>query len=844
MQYFAHATKKVNSNDSVRWQLLSDHLLQVGQLAQHYGENIGVGNMALLAGILHDAGKFNSEFQSYLKNAVEHPDDIPGQKIDHSTIGGKILVDVIRDELLNDKILKRDVQTLKRLVEIVGNAVISHHSGQGLNNFLDPEDTARKDNPDCPWEPYFRRIKIKAFKNYEQTKEAFQETMEPLLDIKAVVERAEEELRQWDDRVDRLDAPAKGERAEQASLRQERRYFLLMKYVYSCLIDADRTDTMCFETQSRPKKYDSTTIFETYAVNLNKKLEQMNQGKKSDTPINRLRQKMSLECEKFADHGIGTYYLSIPTGGGKTFASLRFALKHALSTKNGKKEQRRIIYVIPYTSIIDQNGDEIRNILNGSSTDERNIKEFHSGIIQNSHDADDNVDDLDQNQWQLVQDNWDSPIVLTTLVQFLDVFYSGSRATRRLHNLSNSVIIFDEVQNVPPKCISMFNSALDFLSKYMGTTNVLCTATQPALTHVRNKLAADDRAEMVKDLPKTVDQFRRVNLVDLTDDLWTIDRLTQFTLERKAAVGNTLVIVNTKATAKELYSQLQSVCDEGIVYHLSTSMCPAHRRQQLQIIIDRLKAHQPTICVSTQLIEAGIDISFACVIRSLAGLDSVAQAAGRCNRNGEVEQRDVYIVKLNYSEENVDRLPEIKRGGSILKRMLAQIDDPNQLFQQSKITSYFTQYYDEFKAALEYPCGTNLKLFRLMDGAGTAQQIRASVKHIDGIYQSSSKTIAKYFNVIEDLTTTVLVPFGGEGTELIATLNGAPVKPEEIRTLLKQSQQYAINVYQQTFNYLVQQGLAYPLQNGEIYALQPEAYDDKGSGLNIEGNSGASFNIF
>lgn len=839
MQYVAHASKS-KPGQPPRWQLLTDHLESVAQLAYQYGQTIGVGHIAELAGLFHDAGKFSEEFQTYLRKAVEDPDSVQRGSVDHSTLGGKLLFEYLHDQ----------DNTYQRLAEVVGDAIISHHSGGGLLDFLDPADGSHSDDKARKWEPYIGRVEIKELENYEQTKQVFTAEIGASR-IDELIEQALTELKQWDDLVDKQDPYQMG--ADPGI--PDRRDFLLMKFIYSCLIDADRTDTVCFETQGVPKKYETHQIFTQYYQNLTTKLDEMSRGKNSDSSINQLRRQMSQECDDFANRSTGTYLLSIPTGGGKTLASLRFALKHATNMENGKNEKQRIIYIVPYTTIIEQNAATIRHFLNGNENDTQNILEFHSGMIHAVDPDKDNSDDLDENQWQLAQDSWDSPIILTTLVQFLNVFYAdGTRSIRRLHNLSNSVIIFDEVQNVPTKCVAMFNSAVNFLQKYMNTTCILCTATQPALNQVKQGLTLSKQAQMISDLPNVVDQFQRVNLIDRTTENWTIQKLAEFTIEQRHRVGNVLVIVNTKSAARQLYAQITTMNDAEEVFHLSTSMCPAHRRQQLKLMTERLRNKEPTICISTQLIEAGVDISFACVIRSAAGLDSIAQAAGRCNRNGEVARQNVYIVKMNSTEENVSRLREIQVGRDILLGMLQQVDDANELFQGPKITSYFDQFYRKFVTELEYPIHDGTHLYRLMDGHGTKQAICNANKQIEAIYASSSKTIAKHFNVIDDLTETVLVPFrtqkeiedgdaAGKAEQLITELNG-DIEPVKIPELLKQSQQYSINLYQQDMRELVKNNLIYPLQNGELYAIRSGAYNSEGSGLDVSGSADPGPSIF
>src|SRR5699024_12790707 len=354
--------------------------------------------------------------------------------------------------------------------------------------------------------------------------------------------------------------------------------------------------------------------------------------------------------------------LTIPTGGGKTLSSLRYALKN---TQLHKK--KRIIYIVPYTTISEQNANEVRNLLK----DYTNILEHHSNVIHD--DETDDGQSHEEKKLKLAKDNWNSPIVFTTMVQFLDVFYAyGTRNIRRLHNLSESILIFDEVQKVPVHCISLFNHALNFLKNVGKSSIVLCTATQPALDFVHNKLDINSDAEMIGNLNHVVKSFERVDIVDKAKEgNFSQDNLVNFAFEKIQQINNILIILNTKKAVKDLYENLKGriANDEEIhVYHLSTSMCPNHR----VFILDKLKQHlrdnDKVICVSTQLIEAGVDISFECVIRSLAGLDSIAQAAGRCNRHGEKNKQNVYVI--DYENENLRRLKEIAKGKEIANNIM------------------------------------------------------------------------------------------------------------------------------------------------------------------------------
>ncbi|MES7477481.1 helicase-related protein, partial [Cutibacterium acnes] len=264
--------------------------------------------------------------------------------------------------------------------------------------------------------------------------------------------------------------------------------------------------------------------------------------------------------------------------------------------------KQRIIYSIPFTTIIEQNAEEVRNVLSA----EQYVLEHHSNVVSEEYESE--VNEMSFNELQKLKslknakDNWDAPIVFTTMVQFLNTFFDGaSRNTRRLHNLANSIIIFDEVQTIPVHCISLFNAAINFLKQFCNTTVILCTATQPALEYVEKNISID--GELIDNLATITTAFKRTEIVPLLKkEGWKTDELADFVKRQLNQSGNVLVILNTKKVVKELFDSLNN---EGVkVYHLSTSMCSNHRKVILEQIRNQLKCGEKIICLSTQLIEA------------------------------------------------------------------------------------------------------------------------------------------------------------------------------------------------------------------------------------------------
>ncbi|RSK54664.1 CRISPR-associated helicase Cas3' [Bacillus canaveralius] len=809
MNYIAHIRESDNQIQTVE-----QHLLEAKDLAESYGEKLGVKHLTGLAGMLHDLGKYTTEFREYLLEAVSNPDSPPKRgSVDHSTAGGKLLYELYHE--------KNIIQFKAVVAEIVGNAIISHHSY--LQDFFNPELESN----------YLKRVRDKELTEFEKTKEHFFKHVINENDFFEYVDRAAVELENF--------------LLKDASGSNEKKLMFLTKFIFSALIDADRTNTRLFEeNKTNESKANHEGLFVTYYERLLNKIQLFHKQPDANSPINLLRREMSDQCDRFAEKRSGIYTLSIPTGGGKTLASLRYALKHAKLYN-----KKRIIYVVPFTTIIEQNAEEVRNILQ----DDANILEHHSNVIEDANDDDENRDGMMsvQQKLKLAKDNWDSSIIFTTMVQFLNVFYAkGSRNIRRLHNLSESVIIFDEVQKVPVSCVSLFNDALNFLKEYGQTSIVLCTATQPALDFVEHKLAIDKDAEIINKLDQVIHAFKRVEIVDLaTDQTFNSEKLTEFIEAKIEEVQSILVILNTKSVVKDLYTRLKNKESDIPVYHLSTSMCAAHRKEILDEVRWQLKQGNKIVCVSTQLIEAGVDVSFECVIRSLAGLDSIAQAAGRCNRHGEMGIQNVYVI--DHEGENLSRLKEIKVGKQVSKRIFIDMkrDERNHgghILSRQAMERYFKEYYDEFESDLNYfirklkkDMTDLLAAPRNENSYRQAYYYNNEKKDIPLFIVNSYQTAAEHFRVIDDLSTSVIVPYE-EGEDIIAELNSNR-SIEDLSRLLRKAQQYTVNL----FNYEKEQlakndGLVYYL-DGKIIALKEGAYNDE-YGLDVNNESGFKSTIF
>lgn len=782
--HIAHIRKEDGVEQSVKV-----HLLEVQAICEEIGRKFNMPSLFGLAGLLHDLGKYSDEFQQYLREAVANPDKPPKRgSVNHSTAGGRLLMERFHG--------KQDFQSI--MVEMVSNAIYSHH-GQ-LADFVNPEGESpflkREENENIP----MSAIKNRFFK------EVMNET-----DFDAYVAQAVKEFFGF----------LKGFKPTKEDIKFKIAPHLT-NCIFSSLIDADRTNSRDFdENNTQPKV--TTNIqqtFQTYLNTLEQKLQEM-QKKAIPNHITKLRQQMSDNCYDKAMLPTGIYSLSIPTGGGKTLASLRFALKHAI--EHGKD---RIVYIVPFTTIIEQNAQTVRDLL---ETEE--LLEHHSNIMTEEREAS-TYDELNlQRQLNNAKDNWDIPIVFTTMVQYLNSFYSGKgRNLRRLHNLSNSVIIFDEVQSVPPKCVSLFNESINFLSKYAKSTIVLCTATQPALQHVKQNIQID--GELVENLTEIEQAFKRTAIVAMDEhDEWTTDQLADFIEDKLDSVRSILIISNNKRTTKDLYSKF---ADRKHVYHLSTGMCPAHRLEILKEMRKALKNKEQVLCMSTQLIEAGVDVSFECVMRSLAGVDSIAQAAGRCNRNGEVDVREVYVFR--HAEENLGKLETIEKGqrcAAYLMRDMAEHGIFNgELLSSAAIEFYFKQYYEELALELDFPVKDLEESLHHLLFSPNGQYVQEKMPLL---LRASFQTAAERFHVIEANTEAILVPYG-EGEKLIADLTSG--EQVDYKNFLKKVQHYSVNVFPHEMRALQQEKLVVAIDFGvfKIWMAKDGTYDNN-YGLSVKGEA-------
>ena len=397
-----------------------------------------------------------------------------------------------------------------------------------------------------------------------------------------------------------------------------------------------------------------------------------------------------------------------------------------------------------------------------------------------------------------------------------------------MHQLANAVLIFDEIQTLPVNCVHLFSNAINFLVDHCRSTAVLCTATQPLLDKVDAKNGAiriPAGNELMLDVQHLFADLRRVEIKNRRKSGgWTMDELALLAVEEAKRACSCLVIVNTKNSAQIIYR----LCKEqtGIpVYHLSTNMCPAHRKETLAKIKNRLEKQESTLCVSTQLIEAGVDVDFGAVIRFTAGLDSIAQAAGRCNRNGWSELGQLHVVNPQPEDEKLDMLPDIRIGRDKAERVLNDYeDDPDQfgrnLIGPDAMAWYYQNYFFERAKDMAYPVsaktlGRDDTLLNLLsiNSQAVADYGRVNNKKPDIYLRQSFMAAAKVFKAINAPTRGIIVPYGEEGSKIITALCAAYLPDKEF-DLLRKAQQFTVNLFPQVLERLTKTGVIKEIQEG------------------------------
>ncbi len=539
------------------------------------------------------------------------------------------------------------------------------------------------------------------------------------------------------------------------------------RMIFSALVDADFLDTERFMRQNQVNRSEYEGIDKLYQK-LSEYIKPWRNITEKTPEINKIRTGILEQCLKEGRGSRGLYRLTVPTGGGKTVSSLAFALQHA--KENGLK---RVIYVVPYTSIIEQTVDVFRNILG-----EENVLAHYAGSILESGN--------DEKEYyarhRLSIENWDAPVIVTTSVQFFESLYSNKVSKcRKLHNMANSVMIFDEAQMIPLAYLKPCLKSIQTLIQSYGVSAVLCTATQPELEKFMEPLAAKEICPRYREL------FHCMKRTQIRDaGVISEEGLIQKIVSERQA----LVIVNTKKEARELFLKLP---EEG-KYHLSTYMRPIDRKKVLQDIRERLKKGEVCRVISTSLVEAGVDVDFPTVYREIAGLDSVIQAAGRCNREGlrSCEESIVWVFRLG----KIPRM--IEKNVAMTEETLQKCGEYHSL---DAIRYYFH-------------CLHNLDM-EALDQYGIVEAFKNGVGEVEMPFRK----VAEVFRLIDDHTKMLIIPIEPEADRLVGELEEKIANKDNFRIILRQAGVYAVNLYEGEYRELLSDNSAYEVLDG-IAVLQ------------------------
>lgn len=680
--------------DKSQWEPLIKHLQNVAESCGSFCDSFGFAEWGRLAGLLHDLGKYSKEFQQRLEGS--------SIRVDHATAGA-----VTAQEKYNEY-----------FGILFAYLAAGHHTGL-------PDYGSINRQGSLAMRLYKAKERIPDYSRYKE-------------EIKL------------DDIP--LTLPEEFKRAIMRNSLDEQSYlfYFLIKMLFSSLVDSDFLETEKFLNSNqymlRKKKVPIEILASRFEAYMQKKSQEA-----EDNPINQSRSKIFQCCIKAASRKPGIFTFTVPTGGGKTLSSMAFALEHAK-----QNDLERIIYVIPYTSIIEQTAGIFKDIFG-----QENVLEHHSNFDFEKGVKEDDVESGDNSSAErtlkLASENWDMPIIVTTNVQFFESIYANKTSrTRKLHNLANSVIIFDEAQMLPMEYLKPALECICELTERYRVSAVLCTATLPAIQAYLRKGAMP-----VEIVPKTAydkETFKRTEFefAGKLSEEKLVDLLNEF--------NQVLCVVNTKKKARAILEHLE----EHHRYHLSGNMCPVHRQEVLKEIKARLMVGEPIKVVTTQLIEAGVDIDFPVVCREAAGLDSMIQAAGRCNREGKLEKGRVLIF---------ERTEDIPKGH--LARTASYGLETIRTYQSD---SDAVQLPIDSPEAIEF-------YFRLLFSKENLDKKDIMKKISDKPMKYPFKEIAESFKLIESGTVPIIIPYDDEARTLIRDL------PYAGSQAVKKLQKYTVNVY-------------------------------------------------
>jgi len=817
-------------------QLLLDHVFEVSRISKGTGRLINLQSTCELIGLLHDFGKYEDLYQKYIR------DEYKGN-VNHSSAGAKILDHIeiivkskydINSILVSENIKIRTWNLYKEVLQYV---ILAHH---GLYDIIDTNfeyhTKIRLDYDKC--EKYDFTNRGFCFLNYLNSEyeklcgkslydlyyEGFLEFIRIYKKLKDLASKLKEKL-----------------------YKKKALYFYygaLVRLLLSILKDADIYDSSNYNRETKDKRYFSGELHLIWKQ-MNEAVEKLYNkfnNKTDKTKLDIIRTQLANNLYNFANiHNDGAYKLSMPVGAGKTYAALRYAITNA-----EKYKKQRVFYCTAFLSVLEQNASSIKAVLG-----EENLLEHHSNVIDDSEIEGDRSDNDEYNAYEYLKESWESPVILTTIVQFSNtLFKDKSTNIRRFSKLINSVIIIDEVQSLPTKAIYNFNLMTNFLTNIMNCNILHCTATQPNFDN-RDALKypclySDDLENVLAiDSMHYSAVFDRVVYYNLLgnkfDNIFNTEELINHIKEQLKNESSALIVLNTKKAVLNLYNGLlqdREIFDsECEVIYLTTNQCAIHRLKIINKMKEKLKAlrenkdKRKLICVSTKLVEAGVDIDFDIVYRSLSGIDSIIQCGGRCNREGKKLSKGKLFV-FEYKDENLSQLPEVEKQRIAAREALRSLKNEDLIDTKIDIEKardyYFSKlYFNEESQGkdLEYPIDKQDTILNLLTTNPRGIE-NYEIKHNKEPYfilKQSFKTAAENFDLIKENTINVIAQYNNDN--LIDNLYEAIEKNDynSIKRILKKLQPYTISIRRiAEYDSYVTKEL-----DGKILILNKEAYDDK-----------------
>lgn len=767
--YLAHIQRDP-SGKIVMTQSVNEHCRNTAKYAAEALGPVSLTACGYLAGLVHDVGKYTSDFQNYLLNQIGHRGSV-----NHTFAGVRLIL---------ERYFTPDAEDFSGVVsELLALAAGGHH---GLFDCVDDRQKNgfqhRMTKPDISYKEATENF-FSFCITQEELDQQFQTAQQELTPVlEKILAMTSEDNPFYDDET----AFYSG---------------LLSRLLLSAVIEGDRRDTVEFVNGTKfPIERSGDDLERLWDAKLTKMEKKLNQLPKN-SPIDRARRAISDRCRQTAKQSGGVFRLNVPTGGGKTLSGLRFALAHARQHR-----KQRIVFTSPLLSILEQNSAVIRDYIQDDSI----ILEHHSNLVRTEETG----QQLDEQE--LLAETWEVPIIITTLVQLLNTLFSGKTAAiRRFHSLCNSVIVIDEVQTVPGKMLTLFSLAINFLSEICGATVILCSATQPCTEQIEHPLHSPI-PEIVPYDHALWAAFRRTDIQNT--GVMSLEQIADFALERLRSSDSLLIVCNKKSQAERLHDLING--GDFALFSLSAAMCMAHRRDVLEKLRSALTQNtQKVVCVSTQVIEAGVDISFSCVIRLAAGMDNVIQAAGRCNRSGESGQgalAPVYLVQCQ--NEALSKLPDIEQGKAATQELLAEFaNDPEQfggyLDSDASIEYYYRALYRRAPCGLhDYCIKGRPSLFSLLSLNDYCTRDQPYY------FRQAFRLAGSLFQVFEEDTTDIVVPYGEKGKSLIHDLCSEKAARDQdyLRLLLEEAKPYTVSLYQYQIDHLNEEHSLIPLQGGAL----------------------------